>query len=69
MASEREEGFYWVLQLPEYGGEWIVAFWGHDPHYGADERIPREWWMVADELGTSDETWAEIGARITRDER
>ncbi len=62
----REDGWYWVRRMDEYGGKWIVAYWGTNPMAPAIYEA-REWWEVGHELSGDDRGYAEIGERITRD--
>lgn len=65
MENDRQEGFYHVRQLDAFGGEWTVAYWGPDPRYTYAQNDAPEWWTVADELSSKDDSaWAEIGERI-----
>ena len=70
MASEREVGFYWVKSLPDYGDQWMTAYWGIHPfEREADYEVapPREWWTAADKLAGADSDFAEIGERIVHE--
>ena len=55
MASEREPGFYWVLEKPPLA-EWTIAEW--------DGKF---WWDIGMEDRFSEAIWAEIGARVVRE--
>lgn len=57
MASEREDGFYWV-RGPQTDGEWEPAQWvGNEPG----------WWLLSSHHLYSGDDFTEIGERITRE--